>query len=291
MPQHYSPEYIRLSEQGPFHGQIDPFAEVGRYFHQIHAGIISQLIDQIKRPLLELGYYVGRETSLQIAELQQPDIYVQQRDNPQPASSGNQWDYRTAAQAINAQAGVHIDWDINQLQGISIKTLADHQLVTIIEVISPSNIANTSTMLDYQERRERLIENQINVMEIDLTRSVRRLLDNKLLHTYPYHVAIYLPDDSPRLIGIHPGECLPRVALPLRQEVIPMELHTAYEYAYQSVSIAVQIDAEGRYTEASLPFPSLIPPEILKSAIKAVDTWHTELSLLHKSTNPKHDDD
>jgi hypothetical protein len=44
----FSPEYIRLRQQGAFAGRIDPFAEAGRYFQQIHSGMINHLQDQLQ---------------------------------------------------------------------------------------------------------------------------------------------------------------------------------------------------------------------------------------------------
>ena len=61
---------INLMEQGPLPTHIDPWAEKGRYFHQLHPHIIGYLLDQISDGLYMRGYVVGRETSVQITASQ-----------------------------------------------------------------------------------------------------------------------------------------------------------------------------------------------------------------------------
>jgi hypothetical protein len=38
-----SDEDVEHLSAGPFLGQVDPWAEAGRYFYQIHAGVIDSL--------------------------------------------------------------------------------------------------------------------------------------------------------------------------------------------------------------------------------------------------------
>jgi hypothetical protein len=75
----YSDMYVELLMRGPFPGTIDPWAEAGRYFHQIHAGMIGALLEQLRLPLLRMGYVASREVSLQIAEGREPDMAVRAR--------------------------------------------------------------------------------------------------------------------------------------------------------------------------------------------------------------------
>jgi hypothetical protein len=119
-------------------------------------------------------------------------------------------------------------------------------------------------------------------MEIDPTRSVKRLLHDVLVTTYAYHVAVYLPQQVPRVIGVEYGEPLKRVALPLRGEVVPMELQAAYDFAYRQASVAGHIHSEGRYTEGNLPFPTLLTEDQRREALTTVENWQTELARLSK---------
>lgn len=74
---------FELLENGPFPSHIDPWAERGRYFHQMHAHMIGYLLDAIQRPMYERGYVVGRESSVQITtSLVNPFSVIPQKKTP-----------------------------------------------------------------------------------------------------------------------------------------------------------------------------------------------------------------
>ena len=75
---------------------------------------------------------------------------------------------------------------------------------------------------------------------------------------HAYHAIIYLPGEFPQLIGMDFRQAMKRIAIPLRGEVIPVELQAAYDSAYQEVTTAAQMLNDGFYTEPNLPFPSLL---------------------------------
>lgn len=279
MAQQYSPEYIEIFRKGPFPNRVDLWAELGRYFHPIHSGMIGHLLEQVQLPLLQLGYVAGRETSLQVTERREPDIYVEQTQ----AASQIQAKYHlypSAASDVLADAGIELQIDDSEsdLDAILIKHLDSGQLVTIVEVISPSNKSNLQQIEQYQARRKHLIHQQVNVVEIDITRSIKRLVDDALVDSFPYYVMIHLANQTLRFIGMNWEKSLKRIALP--ELIVPMQLQDAYNHAYQVAGTAIHIDKETAYELENLPFPTLLPPEILKSAIRAVDTWHTELKRL-----------
>jgi uncharacterized protein DUF4058 len=274
----YSDAYVKHATMGPFPGQVDPWAEVGRYFHQIHGLMIDNLITQLHPQLVKMGYLIGKEASLQIAEGREPDIFVQRTMNaPVPAT---RWDYGLAASEILADAGEVLEGDVD-IEAIHVKEHENGRLVTIVEIISPNNKTKPEVIADYRARRERLVlEHSVNVVEIDLTRSIKRLVNDSLTGSYAYQAAIYLPGESPRLIGNNYGQSLKRIALPLRAEVVPIELQTAYDYAYQLVTIAAQIDRDNRYREDDLPFPSLLTDAQKQQALQAVAKWRETLNHL-----------
>lgn len=277
MKKRFSPAYIECRKRGPFPGQVDPWAEIGRYFHQIHAGMIGHLLTQIQDPLLELGYEAGREASLQILEQREPDIYVRSEEIAVPITS---WDYASVAEAISAEPGIAVDWDEPDLQAIYVHNFETHDLITIVEIVSPSNKIDQQTIAEYRERRERMIRKGVNVVEIDPTRSVKRLLQDVLATTYAYHAAVYLPAHLPRIIGFDYGTPLKRMALPLRGEPVAMELQIAYDFAYQQASIAGQIYSDGYYVEGELPFPSLITEAQRRKGMSNIKTWIEKLAQL-----------
>ncbi len=242
--------------------------------------MIGDLLTQIQDPLIELGYEAGRETSLQILERREPDIYVHREGST--IASTPAWNYPEAAQQVLAEPGLAIDFELPELDAIYVRDFKSGDLVTIVAIVSPSN-KEQPVISEYGERRDRLIRGGINIVEIDPTRSVKRLLQDALVATFAYHVAVYLPQQLPRVIGVDFGQPLKRVALPLRGEVVPMELQAAYDFAYQQSSIAGHIHSEDSYTEAKLPFRSLLTEEQSKEALRAVETWQQELARLSQS--------
>lgn len=273
----FSPAEIALFEAGPFPGRIDPWAEAARYFRSIHSEMISALLADIRAPLLEMGYVAGRETSLQIAEGREPDIHIRQE---QRAEVLPRWNYEVAAAEVLAEPGVIIH-DEAEFEALHIWDMQTGNLVTVVEIVSPGNKTRDHEITAYRERRARLLlERGVNVVEIDPTRSVKRLTANSETRAFAYHIAIFLPGEPVRIVGIAFEAPLSRIALPLRGEVIPVELHNAYRRAYRQTTTAWHIHHEGRYTEDDLPFPSHLTEAQRRDALEAVARWQQELAQL-----------
>jgi hypothetical protein len=274
----YSDAYLEMLERGPFPGRIDPWAEAGRYFRPIHNEIISAMLAFVREPLLRMGYVAGRENSLQISEGREPDLYVLRQDAPPERFT--RWNYALAAAESLAEPGL-IPPDDAEWQALAIRSADGGDLVTVVEIVSPTNKVSAGEIAAYQERRTRLyLESGVQVVEIDLTRSVKRLAHNSLTQRHPYHVAVYLPGDAVRVVTIDLGAALPRIALPLRGEVIPLALMDAYQHGYRQNTTAWHIDRDDGYGEDNLPFPSLLADAHRAEAIAAVAAWKSELTRL-----------
>jgi hypothetical protein len=273
-----NPYVLRLA-QGPFAGRSDPFAEAPHYFNQLHSGIIGAILSQIWQPLLEQGYVVSKEASLQIAELRKPDITVRQAKNiPQPH---RKLDYESAASAILAEPGESIELDEQDLQAIYIRESG--VLITVVEIISPRNKAYLPDVVNYQEGRKRLfLEQGVNVVEVDLTRSVRRLVEHPLTLRHPYHIAVFMPSEAPRVIALDFDAPLKRFALPLIDAVLGVELQAAYETAYREATIAPQILDNNHYASDGLPFPTLLSDDQRAACFAAVQAWRDDLARLRE---------
>jgi len=277
----FSNEYVELLSKGAFTGQIDPWAEAPHYFQQIHASMIGNIAGEIQTPLMKMGYYVGREASLQIAENREPDIFIQRAMNAPQIKP--KWDYELAAAEVLADPGLPIEAEVT-LDALHIHK-NDGTLVTVVEIISPSNKMSNESIADYRQRRERLvIEQGVNVVEIDPTRSIKRLVFHRRAAKHPYHVMVYIPNESPHFIEMEFRQAMKRVAFPLRGEVIPVELQNNYDRAYQQVAAAAQILNDNFYTEANLPFPSLLSDTKIREATESVSRWREGLKRLQTNS-------
>jgi hypothetical protein len=273
-----SATYRQHAKAGPFPAQVDPFAETGRYFQQIHASMINRIVEDIQDTLWDLGYVAGSETSLQILDKREPDVFVRREADPLPPPAP--WDYPAAAEAIHTSPGLAVETGLPELQSIDITSLDDGRLVTVLEIVSPSNKAREADIQAYRIRRYGLLTRGVNLVEIDLTRSAKRLMDNHWVPDYAYHVAIYLPQQPARLLGMTYGAPLEPFALPLRGDVVPVDVQKVYQYAYGLKRIAVQINQEDGYRSEKLPFPSLLSDKQKVAALAAVEAWQPELARL-----------
>ncbi len=264
-----------LYETGPFPGRIDPWAEDAHYFHAIHGRMISGLVSQLHSTLRKMGYVVGTETSLQILEGREPDFYVRRITPKSPVPA---LDYELAAVEMLVEPGEKVA-DLPELDALTIRDIRTGDLVTVVEIVSPGNKTNAQAVFAYQERRTRLyLENGINVVELDITRSIKRLTQNSLTALYPYHIAIYLPGDALRIVGVEFEHPLKPIALPLRGEVTAMLLHDVYAQAYQQLTTAWHIQHETQYHEDKLPYASLMSDDQRQILVQAVKAWQENLN-------------
>lgn len=273
-----SPDFFNRLEAGPFPDRIDPWAEAARFFHQIHGGMINYLGDQIRPTLVRMGYMVGREASLQIAERRQPDIFIQRRE--EPAAAPVSWSYSGAAETALVEPGLLIDAKTPELDALYIREQTSLQLVTIIEFVLPRKKLENAWIMEYQDRRWRLLGRGVNIVEIDLTRSVKHLIDSHLVNLYMYHYAIHLPRQGTRMIGIDFGEAAKPFAVPLREEIVTADVQDAYTRGYVGMNVPIQLYYEDRYNANDLPFPSLLSTEQREQALAALQAWKDDLARL-----------
>lgn len=270
--------YTQLLSQGPFAGRPDPFAEDDHYFGQLHGSIIDGILEQIRPVLLEKGYYVSKEASLQIADMRKPDMSVFDLQSP---PRDKFFDYPSEARAMLVEPGVQIELEDIDLRNIHIWRQDSGKLVTVVEIISPRNKTHLQDVSKYQTKRlEQFLQIGVNVVEIDLTRSVKRLTEHPLTSGYPYHVAIFMPGELARIIPLALDEPLKKIALPLSDSVVVVELQDAYNKAYEITFIPVQIEDNHRYAPSHLPFRSLLADWEYQAILQAVTDWHEELARL-----------
>jgi hypothetical protein len=80
------------------------------------------------------------------------------------------------------------------------------------------------------------------------------------------------------------GTTLKRMALPLRETVLPVELQNAFAYSYRNNTIAAQMRDNDHYTPEHLPFPTLLTDTQREAALAAVAAWQAQLNTLVSST-------
>lgn len=268
---------LELVKDGPFPGQMDLWAEHENFFHGLHEQMIGEMVRELSAQLYNVGYNVGRERSLQIAQGRIPDIHIQKKN--QPPAPLSHYEYTLAADEALADAGILVESP--NLDALTIRDRKTGKLVTVIELVSPGNKREDNDIAFYQYRREQLyLVQQVNVVELDITRSYKRLVHNEYTATSAYHVAVFLPDKGVRIIIMPLGQRFKRIAIPLDGRVIATDLHEIYGRAYGDLLLSSSLLDEDMYTLKTLPFSSLLTDQQRDEALEAVRVWQAELEQM-----------
>jgi hypothetical protein len=270
-----NPKYNQLVEEGAFSNQIDPLAEKGEHFHPIHGQMISIFLQVLRKPLRDLGYVIGREPSLQIAPSVStlPDILIESTQQ----QTKKRLDYRQALIEADLEVGTMLEKSSPDLDRVVVRTADSGEVVTVMEIISPNNKTKLPEIEHYQIRREMLLAQDIHCVELDLTRSVKRLINDSIAQDFPYHIAVHLNHGETHFIGMELEDRLKTFALPLQSEILPVELDKIYRQAYIETSTPQQILRAKHYTEDHLPFPSLLSDDERKNLLAKLEAWKTAL--------------
>jgi hypothetical protein len=143
---------------------------------------------------------------------------------------------------------------------IEIRDTANRQLVTAIEVLSPTNKRGDGRE-EYLAKRRRLLLSSAHLVEIDLLRQGQRVPMEQPLPPAPYFVFSSRSERRP-LLDVWPialGDPLPTVPIPLLEEDpdVPLPLQAALTAIYDAFSYDLAVDYQ-RPPEVSLP-PSETP--------------------------------
>ncbi|MCX7925654.1 MAG: DUF4058 family protein, partial [Fimbriimonadales bacterium] len=141
---------------------------------------------------------------------------------------------------------------------IEIYTRADRQLVTVIELLSPSNKRpNSAGRREYLEKRRQLFQARVNLVEIDLVLQGERMPTNEPLPEADYYALVARRYRLP-VVEIYPwklGEPMPTIPVPLLREDPDalLNLQEVYEQVYARARYDLQLDF-------SKPLPESVSP-------------------------------
>lgn len=261
---------IALLEAGPFPNHFDPWLEQGHYFHQFHGHMISTLFNALRGEVLNLGYVLGRESSIQVGQ-SQPDLFVNQ-GIPKPPIHRN-FDALVLDMQLDLALSFLSDSE-TELDRLFVKNPQTKRLVTVLELISPSNKQDDAKIIRYQNRRKELLEGGVDVVEIDLSRSFKHLIKETVAKTHPYHVAVHLfSDDFTRFWGMNLEEPLKSFALPIEEKAIRVDLNRIYRQCYSEMTISYQMLSDDHYSAEKLPFPTTISEAEREKLMKQLEDW------------------
>lgn len=139
---------------------------------------------------------------------------------------------------------------------VEIRDVANHQLVTVIEVLSPTNKRGKGRE-EYLSKRERILLSTTHLIEIDLLRKGQRLPMREPLPHAPYFVFVSREEARPvtEVWPVNFTQPLPRVPVPLLagDPDAWLDLQQAYATVYDLIGYDLLVD----YTKA----PEVALPE------------------------------
>lgn len=143
-----------------------------------------------------------------------------------------------------------------KIMSVEVRDLAQNQLVTSIEILSPVN-KRGNTLQTYQQKRRRLYEAGVHLVEIDLLRRGTRPFAHPRIADAQY--VMLLTRAQARRVGVWPltiREPLPVVPVPLRapDADVRSDIGQALAETYDEAGYDLSID----YTQAPPP-PTLSP--------------------------------
>lgn len=225
----------------PFPG-MDPYLE-GYLWPDFHTALAHK-IRQLLAPRIQPKYVARLEISVIEDEafeaeigVMYPDVeIVQVQPAPQPAGG-----VMVAEPATVAPLTIPIPQV--RLVSVEIRDVAENQLVTSIEIISPVN-KREPNLSRYRQKRERIRSAGVHLLEIDLVRRGTRVWEYPRVPQVPYMVVLTRAGSSTMEVWpIQLSEALPRLPVPLRhpdKDVVldlPAALNAVYDEAFYHLSI------------------------------------------------------
>lgn len=226
----------------PFPG-MDPYIE-SWIWGTFHANLITAIYERLnprlpKRYIASTELFVWRVDNTERLMIGGPDVFVSDRNSI--ASSGS------AAATLVAPINTTLPGIVRKQRYVKIVDSQDRRVVTVIEILSPSNKTMGEDGQGYRLKREEYIANDISLVEIDLLRSgLRPPLGNPAPPISDYYVMVHRGWERSQL-GIWPfsvRDGFPIIPIPLDADVpeLTLDLKICVDHVYDIGRYAEQLD-------------------------------------------------
>jgi hypothetical protein len=238
----------------PFPG-MNPFLEQDDAWHDFHERFMPTAAERLGEQVVP-DYIVKIDEHVYIHEMPPGSRDFLGRADLTVGPTGIRGERRAGVDLLEPPARVQIPaMDVEGLAYIEIRDRKSRDLVTVIELLSPSNKRSGPDREQYLSKRSRLLRGGVNFVEIDLLRTGRPLpLDDR--PGCDYSVMVSRVEDRPVAdfwpIGLR--ERLPTIPVPLRagDPDAKLDLQAVLDRIYDTAGYAY-------YIYASRPDPELAP--------------------------------
>jgi hypothetical protein len=229
---------------------MDPYLESPALWPGFHDAFVSYL-REILQPLLPARYYADMKSREEIgigsrepARVFYPDVAVREAQGPWSGAGGG---VRSAVKPAAPEHLVIALGDPLEVSFLEIREVGEgDRLVTVIEVLSPSNKAPGTDREAFERKQDEVFGSETHWVEIDLLRQGRRLGGHPLVDAhcqrqgYDYIALVSRSRKrSPldlEIYGFSVRDPLPAVQVPLAEPDpdVVLDLGAAFRRAYES---------------------------------------------------------
>ncbi len=252
----------------PFPG-MDPYLEEADLWPDFHDRLAYCISDELNAALpapyyarldkwLELGIIYAAGVPRRI----QPDVVIVRRPTGEPQAVGAAVLERRTEFTEPTRLTVMTDPQRHMFVEVR-DAKRGHELVTLIEIVSPSNKAAGPDRQAYERKQAEVLSSEANLIEIDLLRSGERVIPHPdlaqaIYELQPDYLVLVNRAEGRLASGIdyefYPialSEVLPCIPVPLRpgERVIPLDLQIVMHRAYDSGPYRRMLD----YSEPPTP--------------------------------------
>lgn len=228
----------------PFPG-MNPYLELPALWHEFHNRLIVALSDALT-PYLQPRYYVAVETRTYLDD-DNPELLVGIPDaivltaltTPvvQPTT--------TATQTHPRQIQLPLPVEVKE-RYLEVREVGTHQVITVIEVLSPKNKRKGEGRIAYEKKRQRLLGSSSHLVEIDLLRDNAPMPMIGIAATSDYRIVVSRATTRPiaDLYEFQLKEPIPSFLLPLKPDdpELTVDLQTILLGVYDRGSYQFRID-------------------------------------------------
>ncbi|SIO59063.1 Protein of unknown function [Singulisphaera sp. GP187] len=230
---------------------LDPYLEESRLWLDVHHGLISEIQATLNRQLRP-KYHVRVEERVYISDENDPGragLIPELRIAGRPGQEGSA-SAPTRGLALNVAEPIVvttlIEEEIHEAR-LEIIDRAQHLVVTVIEILSPTNkVAGSRGRTSFEQKRREVMNSPSHWVEIDLLRGGIPLFIREIIPACDYFIHISETTRRPRglLWQIDLSQRLPSVPIPLRPEdpEVRLDLQAVLEHVYDRAAYDMAID-------------------------------------------------
>jgi len=222
---------------------MDPYLEDPALWSGVHQRVISYASETLHSQLRPRGYYSDIGERVVVVTIAQrpiiPDVSIIRRPSPAPESP--------SVAVVEADVPVELEaWTYEERQVFVEVFSHGGELVTIIELLSPTNKRAGQGREQYLRKQKEVLESSVNLVEIDLLREGHHTLavpeellaEGPQLGSWRYLVSVNRSSRRPRF-EVYPVSLrsrLPRIRVPLKPQDADavLDLQAVFDRAYDT---------------------------------------------------------